>query len=136
MPEVIRYVPIDEIVLDIINKSYINSEQSDLWNISNIVPLPKSGDLTKSDNYRGISLTSIMAKTYNCMILNRIRPVLDPLLRPSQNGFRQKRTTVGQILAIRRILEGLRIRIDQLSLHLLTSRRHLTLYIEARWLST
>ena len=30
-------VPIDEIVLDIINKSYINSEQPDLWNISNIV---------------------------------------------------------------------------------------------------
>ena len=30
MPEVLKYVPIDEIVLDIINKSYINSEQHDL----------------------------------------------------------------------------------------------------------
>ena len=108
MPEVLKYVPIDEIVLDIINKSYINSEQSDQWNISNIVHVPKSGDLTKADNYRGISLTSIMAKTYNRMILNRIRPVLDPLLRPNQNGFRQKRTTVGQILAIRRILDGIK----------------------------
>ena len=63
MPEVLKYVPIDEIVLDIINKSYINSEQPDLWNISNIGPVPKSGDLTKADNYRGISLTFIMAKT-------------------------------------------------------------------------
>ena len=105
MLEVLKYVPIDEIVLDIINKSYINSEEPDLGNISNIVHVPKSGDLTKADNYRGISLTSIMAKTYNRMILNRIRPVLYPLLRHNQNGFRQKRTAVGQILAIRRILE-------------------------------
>ena len=107
MPEVLKYVPIDDIVLDIINKSYINSEQPDLWNISNIVRVPKSGDLTKADNYRGISFTSIMAKTYNRMLLNRIRPVLDPLLRPTQNGFRQKRIKVGQILALRRILEGI-----------------------------
>ena len=41
IPEVLKYVPIDEIVLDIINKSHINSEQPDLWNISNIVPIPK-----------------------------------------------------------------------------------------------
>ena len=98
----------DEIVLDIINKSYINSEQPDLWNLSNIVPLHKSGDLTKADNYRGISPTSIMVYTYNRMILNRIRPVLDPLLRHNQTGFRKKRTAVGQILAIRRILEGIK----------------------------
>ena len=84
MTEVIKYVPIDKIVLNIINKSYINSEQPDLWNISNIVPIPTSGDLTKTDNYRGISLTSTMAKTYNRMIINLIRPVLDPLLRPNQ----------------------------------------------------
>ena len=125
---------IDEIVLDIINKSYRNSEQHDLWNISNIVPVLKSGYLTKADNYRGISLTSIMVKTYTRMILNRIRPVLDPLLRPNQNGFRQKRTTVGQILAIRRILEGIKDTNLPAFLHLLTSRRHLTLYIEVRWL--
>ena len=39
------------------------------------------------------------------MLLNRIRPVLDPLLRKNQNGFRQNRSTTGQILTIRRIIE-------------------------------
>ena len=82
MPEVLKYVPNDDIVLDIINKSYINSEQSDLWHIYNIVTVHKSGDLTKADNYRGISLTSI-GKTYNCMIPNLIRTLLDPLIRPT-----------------------------------------------------
>ena len=42
------------------------------------------------------------------MIMNRLRPVLDPLLRNSQNGFRKKSTTVGQIVALRRLLEGVR----------------------------
>ena len=42
------------------------------------------------------------------MILNRITPLLDQLLRDSQNGFRQKRSTVRQILALRRVLEGVR----------------------------
>ena len=48
-----------------------------------------------------------MARTYNRMILNRIRPVLYPLLRPNQNGCKHKRSTVDQILAIRRIMEGI-----------------------------
>ena len=108
MPEILKYVQINDIMLDIINKSFENCEQPDLWNISNIIPIPKSGNLTITDNYRGISLTSIMAKTYNRMLLNRIRPLLNPLLRNNQNGFRHERTTGGQILAIRRILEGVK----------------------------
>ena len=69
------------LILDIINNSFENCEQPDLWNISNIIPIPKSRNLTITDNYQGISLTSIMAKTYNRMLLNRIRPILDHLLR-------------------------------------------------------
>ena len=34
MPEVLKYVPIDDIVLDSINKSYMKCEHPDLWNIS------------------------------------------------------------------------------------------------------
>ena len=74
----------------------------------NIIPIPKTGDLSKGGNYRGISLCSLISKTYNRMILNRIRPVIDPLLRINQNGFRPGRTTTSQILALRRILEGVR----------------------------
>src|SRR6056300_1363575 len=74
----------------------------------NIIPVPKSGDLSKTDNYRGISLICIIAKIYNRMILNRIRCIIDPLLRINQNGFRSKRTTVAQILTLRRIIEGVK----------------------------
>jgi len=42
---------------------------------------------------------------YNRLLLNRIRPVVDKLLRPNQNGFRPSRSTSAQILALRRIVE-------------------------------
>ena len=42
------------------------------------------------------------------MILNRIRPYVDPILRKNQNGFRTNRSTSGQILAIRWIIEGVK----------------------------
>ncbi len=32
----------------------------------------------------------------------------DPLLRPNQNGFCTERTTTSQILALRRIIEGIK----------------------------
>ncbi|XP_072047196.1 uncharacterized protein [Amphiura filiformis] len=42
------------------------------------------------------------------MILNRIRPEVDKVLRINQNGFRVGRTTVSHILALRRIIEGVK----------------------------
>ena len=73
-----------------------------------IIPIPKKGDLSLPSNYRGITLSSIAAKVYNRMLLNRIRPFVDPLLRWNQNGFRQQRSTISQILALRRIIEGMK----------------------------
>ena len=74
----------------------------------NIIPVPKSGDLSNTNNYRKISLKCILAKMYNKMILNRIRAVISPGLRMNQNGFRPKRSTVAQTLTLRRIIEGVK----------------------------
>ena len=78
------------------------------WSILNIIPIPNKGDINLGSNYRGISLTSLVAKTYNRMILNRIRPHLDCHLRKNQNGFRSGRTITSQILALRRLIEGVK----------------------------
>ena len=83
------------------------------WSSLHIVPVPKSGDLRITSNYRGISLTCIITKLYNKMLLNRIRPYIDKHLRNNQNGFRAGRSTTSQILALRRIIEG--IKSNQLS---------------------
>ena len=41
------------------------------------------------------------------MLLNRIQPYSDPLLRPNQNGFRSGRSTMAHILTLRRLIEGI-----------------------------
>ncbi|KAI0224424.1 hypothetical protein LSAT2_024588, partial [Lamellibrachia satsuma] len=74
------------------------------------VPIPKSGYLSNAGNYRGVSLSSIVAKLYNRMILNRIRSVIDTHLRVNQYGFRQNKTPVAQVVSLRRIIEGARKR--------------------------
>ena len=43
------------------------------------------------------------------MILNRISKHVDPILRRNQNGFRKGRSTIPQILALRRIIEEMAI---------------------------
>ena len=70
--------------------------------------MPKKGDLSLVTNYRGIcqyAIMSIAAKIYNKMILNRLVPFIDPILRKNQNGFRRGRSTLSQILCLRRIIE-------------------------------
>ena len=69
---------------------------------------PQKGDLSKASNYRGISLTSIAAKIFNRLILNRCLPHIEALLRPNQNGFRAERSTTSHILALRRLIEGIK----------------------------
>ena len=107
-PEVLKACDFDEICLDFCNEALLNNDKPNLWSLMNIIPVPKSGDLTKTDNYRGISLTCILAKMFNRMILNRIRDVIDFRLRINQNGFRTNRSTVSQILTLRRIIEGVK----------------------------
>ena len=103
--EVIKNCDLDDIVREHCNRFLKDNIKPEIWSLSNIIPVPKSGDLSKTDNYRGISLTCIIAKMVNSMILNRIRDAIDPHLRENQNGFRRARSTVGQILALRRIIE-------------------------------
>ena len=42
-----------------------------------ILPFPKKGDLGLAKNYRGITLTSIVAIIYNALLRNRIEPKID-----------------------------------------------------------
>lgn len=76
------------------------------WITNVIIPLPKKGDLSLMTDYRGISLMSIAAKVYNKILLNRIRPHVDPILRKSQAGFRPGRSCAQKIYILRRIMEG------------------------------
>ena len=109
MPAVMWKSPIFyEQLLDFCNETYKGNKPAAFW-MSSITPLPKKGDLQLPQNYRGITLSPLASKIYNSMLLNRISPHIDPILRQNQNGFRKGRLTLPQILALRRIIEELRI---------------------------
>ena len=107
-PEVLKYCDLDAIIHDYSNKLLLNGEKPQQWSDINLIPLPKSGDLSYTTNYRGIALSAVVAKMVNKMLLLRIQPKLDSHLRPNQNGFRPKRSTTAHILALRRIIEGVK----------------------------
>ena len=68
-------------------------------------PVPRRGYLSKVENYRSITLTCIAVMIYNTMLRNIIQPEIDTVLRPNQNGFRQSRSILGQVLTVCRIIE-------------------------------
>ena len=94
-----------DLLLNICNHTLSTFKSPKIWHQSQIIPMPKKGDLSLVTNYRGISLMSIAAKLYNKMLLNRIVPYVEPLLRKNQNGFRRGRSTLSQILCLRRLIE-------------------------------
>ena len=94
-----------QLFLDLCNYAKTSHISPTIWLRSQIIPKPKKGDLTLPTNYRGISLLPIAAKIYHKLLLNRIRSKVEPILRKNQNGFRPGRSTIGQILTLRRIIE-------------------------------
>ena len=98
-------------LLQLCNRTYVdNNLKPKEWSKSNIVPIHKKGSKGDPSNYRGISLNSIAAKVYNKMLLHRIQPHIDPILSWTQAGFRKSRSTLSNILALRRIIEGIRLK--------------------------
>lgn len=63
------------------------------WSRNDLIPLPKAGDLGRTENYRGTSVSRIAAILVNKMILNRIGSKIDKHLRPNQNRFRPGQST-------------------------------------------
>ena len=65
------------------------------WSEGNIIRIPKSGDLTNCNNWRGITLLSIPSKVFCIILISRIIV-----------GFRKGRGCIDQIFVLRNILEG------------------------------
>ena len=76
LPKVSMLADIDDIILKFTNNLLLNLEKPAQWSASHIQPIPKTGDLSEVGNYRGISLSPIVAKITNKMLLNCIQPIL------------------------------------------------------------
>ena len=70
------------------------------WQTANVTGIFKKGDKSKPENYRPVSLTSIICKILEHIIHSHTMKHLEKLkiLVDSQHGFRAKRSTVTQLL--------------------------------------
>ncbi|VDP28502.1 unnamed protein product [Schistosoma margrebowiei] len=62
------------------------------WKEGHLVKIPKKGDLSKCEHYRGITLLSIPGKVFNRVLLNRTKDAVDAQLRDQQAGLRKDRS--------------------------------------------
>ena len=74
-----------------------------------IVTLYKNkGDRSDCNNYRGISLLSIVGKLYSRVVLMRLQKLAERVYPESQCGFRAERSTVDIIFSLRQLQEKCR----------------------------
>ncbi|PIO70049.1 hypothetical protein TELCIR_08113, partial [Teladorsagia circumcincta] len=73
------------------------------WKKGVIVRLPKKGNLSECGNWRGITLLSVVGKTFCLILLRRLQTAIDGRLREEQAGFR--RSCCEQIFTLRNIFE-------------------------------
>ena len=96
---------------------WLNSLFNSIWNSESIpsdwlnhliIPLHKKGSRSECDNYRGIALLSIPSKVFARILLNRIKPRAEVLLRENQCGFRKGRGCTDQLFSLRVLMEKAR----------------------------
>jgi len=78
------------------------------WTKFIIVPLPKKGDLQNCSNYGTISLISHPSKVMLQIVLQPLKPQIEPILAEEQAGFRKNRSTTEQITNLGILIEKYR----------------------------
>ena len=69
------------------------------WKEANIIPLFKKGSRSKSENYRPVSLTSVICKLLERLIKDLVDFLVENnLISPSQHGFLKARSCLTNIL--------------------------------------
>ena len=75
---------------------------------ANISILFKKGDRSLCENYRGISLLSVVGKIFADVILQRLQRLAEKIYPESQSGYRSNRSTIDGIFTLRQIMEKCR----------------------------
>ncbi|VDP82313.1 unnamed protein product [Schistosoma mattheei] len=75
------------------------------WKERLLIKIPKKGDLSKCDTYRGITLLSIPGKVFNRVLFNRMKDCVDAQFRDQQAGLRKDKSCTDQIGTLRIIVE-------------------------------
>jgi len=92
---------IHKLIIYICNKEELPEE----WKQSVIISIYRKDDKIDCSNYRGISLLHTTYNILSNILLSRLTPYAEEIIRDYQCGFQCNRTTTDHILCICQILE-------------------------------
>ena len=78
-----------------------------IWRSANVIAIRKPGKpLNDPTSYRPISLLCCCYKLLERLLLTRLAPIFESVIPPEQAGFRKKRNTCDQVLALTSYIES------------------------------
>ena len=80
------------------NTSFISGIIPQEWKLASVVPVHKKGDKDNVENYRPISLISLVMKVFERCIQRELFSVCEQLLDPRQHGFVNNRSCTTQMI--------------------------------------
>ncbi|OMJ16069.1 LINE-1 retrotransposable element ORF2 protein [Smittium culicis] len=103
--------PMAKALLNLIQIIWRNGKIPKNRNITEIVPIPKKGDLQLLENYRGIALIPVRMKILGRIIISRITRQLEARKKISflQAGFRRGMEAMAQVVSLYDILSRRRV---------------------------
>ena len=106
-PELVKLVctVFDNYVLDLFQSVWEAKKVPKEWIDAVLVPIPKKGDLSVCDNWRGMSLLDVFGKVFARTLKQRLEKVAEEVLAESQCGFRKGRGCVDMIFCARQVIE-------------------------------
>ena len=87
--------------MDLIQSVWKEGRVPQDWRDAMLIPIPKKGDLSHCDNWRGISLLDTVGKLFAKVIQMRLQSVVEDVLPDSQCGFRSGRGCIDMVFCAR-----------------------------------
>ena len=98
------------------------------WKETITVPIHKKGDRDGCENYRGIALENAAYKILSKIILGKIKPYIEKVMGDYQNGFRDERSVIDNIFALKIINKKLWEYNQSVQYLFIDFKRHMTIH--------
>jgi exonuclease III len=94
------------VLADLFNYMFDNNVFPETWSTGIIVPIPKKGNTSDANNYRGITITSTFSKIFSIVLNTRLKFWAEgnDVLNDAQFGFRCNRSTTDSVFVLQSII--------------------------------
>ena len=93
------------LLIDLIHTAWTDGKVPKDWVDAILIPIPKKGDLSKCDNWRGIALLEVVGKLMARVLQDRLQQLSEEELPETQCGFRKGRGCTDMMFTLRQLME-------------------------------